>query len=355
MVEHLSGRYDFFIVTRNTDYLETEPYKDVEYNRWVDFQSGVKVFYASKEFRNKKTFKRIVNEQIFDVAYVNGIYSWKYSILPLIIFKKVKIKRVVVASRGMLAASAINVKADKKRVFLKVAKLLGLYRDVIFHVTNEKEGEDVKDALGSNVKTAVASNLPRKELIPANSIDKKRGTLNLVSLARIAPEKNTLYALERLADLPDSSDDITFDIYGQIYNEDYWKECEKVIEALPGNITVNYKGTISGDEVGITIQKYHALFMPTRGENFGHVILESLSAARPVLVSDQTPWRDLELKKAGWDLPLHNNQIWIEKIKELIAMENKEYQQWSRGARILAEGYVSSPELLEGYKRLFDS
>jgi hypothetical protein len=74
-----------------------------------------------------------------------------------------------------------------------------------------------------------------------------------------------------------------------------------------------------------------------------------------VLISDQTPWRNLEVKKAGWDLPLHNNQIWIEKIKELIAMENKEYQQWSRGARILAEEYVSSPELLEGYKRLFDS
>ena len=353
MVEYLASEYDFFIVTRNTDYLETEPYKDIEYNSWVNFQSGVKVFYASVEFQNKKIFKKLIQEENFDIAYVNGIYSWKFSILPLIVLKKSRIKKVVVASRGMLAQSAINVKSDKKRIFLKVAKLLGLYNGVTFHVTNEKEKEDVKSALGKDVKTVIATNLPRKNFMPFNKINKSANELKLVSLARIAPEKNTLYAIEKFAELAVKSGTITFDIYGQIYNKEYWKRCETIIDLLPENIKVSYKGTIPAEEVGTTIQKYHALFMPTRGENFGHVILESLSAGRPVLISDQTPWRELDRKKAGWDLVLQDNQIWIEKIKELIVMDDKEYQQWSSGARELAEEYVSSPELLEGYRRMF--
>ena len=36
--------------------------------------------------------------------------------------------------------------------------------------------------------------------------------------------------------------------------------------------------------------EYDAFVFPTRGENFGHVIAESLSASCPVVCTDQTPW-----------------------------------------------------------------
>jgi len=363
MVEHLAGEYDFYIITRNADYLSEESYEGVEYDKWVDFISGVKVFYASIAFQNRKTFKRLINETKFDVGYINGIYSWKFSILPLLVLKKSGIKKIIVASRGMLAGSAINVKADKKRIFLKIAKLFNLYSGVVFHVTNEKEAEDVKLAIGGNVKTVSASNLPRKNLITFKTLDKIKGELKLVSLARIAQEKNTLYAIEQLAELKDFNGTVLFDIYGQIYSDDYWQECQEVIKMLPDNIKVNYKGTVDAEEVGRTIQNYNTLFMPTQGENFGHVILESLSAGRPVLISDQTPWRGLESEKAGWDLPLNvpfdsaqgtMPRVFVSVIEEFCAMDGKEFNVWCQGARKLAEEYVSSPELLEGYKRMFD-
>jgi glycosyltransferase involved in cell wall biosynthesis len=157
-----------------------------------------------------------------------------------------------------------------------------------------------------------------------------------------------------LAELKDIHGEINFDIYGEIYNKEYWQECEKIIDKLPKNIKVNYKGTVPAEQVGSTIQNYHALFMPTRGENFGHVILESLSAGRPVLISDQTPWHDLEDKSAGWDISLKSSIEWTDNLNELSVMENDEYQKWSRGARKLAEEYVNSPELLEGYRGIFD-
>jgi glycosyltransferase involved in cell wall biosynthesis len=48
------------------------------------------------------------------------------------------------------------------------------------------------------------------------------------------------------------------------------------------------------------------LFLPSLGENFGHVIVEALSAGCPILISDRTPWRGLAERGVGWDLPLED-------------------------------------------------
>ena len=40
------------------------------------------------------------------------------------------------------------------------------------------------------------------------------------------------------------------------------------------------------------------MFLPSKGENFGHIIMESLAASTPVIISDLTPWKDLENARA---------------------------------------------------------
>lgn len=353
MVEYLGDKYDFYILTRNTDYTETIPYKNITYNQWVYFQEGVKVFYASEEYQNLSAYRKIIEYENFEAVYINGIYSWKYSILPLIALKKYAIKTIV-ASRGMLAKSAIDVKGGKKKVFLKLMKLFNLYKKAIFHATNEKERQDIIEAIGTKAKVVIADNLPKSDFPKDKYIEKRRGVLKLVSLARISPEKNTKFALERLADMGQFEGEISFDLYGQIYNQGYWEECKVVIGYLPQNIKVIHKGTVDAEQVGETIQKYHVLFLPSRGENFGHVILESLMAGRPVLISDQTPWKGLEEEKCGWDLALHEHEAWSKELVTIIKMEQEEYQVWCNGARNRAERFVNDPELVESYEGMFD-
>lgn len=386
MVDYLQEDYDFYIITRNTDYTESISYTTVQSNCWEHYSENVKVYYADQYHQNKKIYRQLMEEVKPDIAYINGVYSWKFSILPLIVAKKVKLKKVIVAARGMLAGSAIDVKGGKKKLFLKAARMAGLYKNAVFHATNTKEEEDIKKVLGQRLKVKVADNLPKQQLPDYRPLLKEKGELKLVSLARIAPEKNTLFALERLAELKDFDGNIQFDLYGQIYSEDYWQQCQAIITQLPHNITVSYKGTVDAELVGTTIQNYHALFMPTRGENFGHVILESLSAGRPVLISDQTPWRDLEVDKCGWDLNLEmrdemrevsverregsdevkgkrlkvkgkteksGNSAWCTVLSALVEMEQEEFESWCAGARKRAEHYVNDGTLVEGYHDLF--
>lgn len=351
MVDHLSGEFDFYIITRNTEYLEKLPYDNVLPDTWTDFASGVKVYYCSENRISLKRWRSLMDEVNPHTIYINGIYSFKFSLMPLLAAKWQKISHIVVAPRGMLASSAIDVKRVKKSVFLAFARFLGLYKRVWWHVTNTKEGEDVKRQLSKNGSQFVAPNLPKKLMVPVQSIDKLKGSLRLCSLARIAPEKNTLFALQCLAGL-NTSGHIVFDVYGQIYNEDYWNECKMVISNMPPTVKVNYKGIVTPDDIAHTLSRYHALFLPSCGENFGHVILESFMAGRPVIISDQTPWRQLKAKNAGWDLSLSSGSDFMEIIEYMTDMAQPDFDPMCKSANGLARDVMNDEEVIGVYREM---
>jgi len=107
------------------------------------------------------------------------------------------------------------------------------------------------------------------------------------------------------------------------------------------------------EEILNRISDYDAFVLPTLGENFGHVIFESLMSGIPVLISDQTPWRNLSATHAGWDIPLDRPEIFTEKIRELLAMDNTVHQQWRRGARSHAEMFLKNADFTRKYLELF--
>jgi glycosyltransferase involved in cell wall biosynthesis len=111
-------------------------------------------------------------------------------------------------------------------------------------------------------------------------------------------------------------------------------------------------GIIDSEKVGDVIGGYHFLFLPSRGENFGHVVLESFMASRPVLISDQTPWLNLENDGCGFDLPLKEG-VFTEKIAAMISKDNDVWQKMCTAARVKAEAFCNDKENLERYRGLF--
>jgi glycosyltransferase involved in cell wall biosynthesis len=293
MIAHLGEEYHFKVVTRNTDYTDTLPYPGIVPDGWTS-QQGFEGYYISRQRLNRKSIRHLLQSTAYDLVYINGIYSWYFSLLPLLLSRKHG-KPVVVSARGMLSSQALGVKSLKKTLFLKMAQRLNLYNHVCFHATNEKEAGDIRSLFGKDTCVKIAPNLPVKMEHRFAAKIKKPGDLVLISIARISPEKNTLYALQTLKNLPqDDRTTIQFDMYGPVYDQDYWGECRKIIEFLPSNIHVNYHGSISREEISGKFNLSHFLLMPTRGENFGHTILESLQSGCPVIISDRTPWRKLE-------------------------------------------------------------
>ena len=249
MVTHLSHKYQFLIVTRNTDYLESKPYPNIKSDEWVDLSENQKVYYFSKKNLTIKELKRLVKKTEFDFAYINGIYSFFFSILPLVLMSYFSKRKIIVAPRGMLSAQGLGVKSLRKKIFVFMSRMVGLYKKSTFHVTVDSERIDIEKLSLRQQSIYVVSNLPPKPSgIEIKKQIKKVGELRLVSIARISPEKNTLFALECLSS-HSYEGNILFDLYGAIYNQNYWDECERIIEELPSNIIVRYRGGLDNSRL----------------------------------------------------------------------------------------------------------
>jgi glycosyltransferase involved in cell wall biosynthesis len=353
LIEHLKDNIEFYVITRNTDYCDAIPYKNIESDIWNTFHPNIHVYYLSKKNINFLNIKSLIKNTNFDFIYINGLYSFYFSILPMFFAKFRKHKNMVVAPRGMLSLQALSVKSFKKLTFIVLAKFTGLFKNITFHATNEDEAIDIRRALGENTKTKVAPNLPaRIQTITWKERIKEKNAVKFISIARISPEKNTKYALERIIQCTKGK--IEFDLYGSIYNQSYWEECKNIIQKAHSNVQINYKGSVDYKDVADLLTVYHFLLLPSVGENFGHSILEALAAGCPVIISDLTPWKGLEQKKIGWDIPLKQSQKFNDVLQYCASLDQENYNILSQNAFKYAKMQIENPIILEQTKNLFN-
>lgn len=350
MATALSQNYSVFVLTSNTDFGSDLAY-NLPSDEWVVNDRGFKVNYLPSQQITKKKILLIIKDLQPDFIYLNGIYDFYFNIFPLWLKKRKQIQsEIIVAPNGMLAPSAIKFKSWKKKPFLFLLRILGVHKVSKWHTTSDKETQDVINFFGKNINIIHAPAFPPKPVASITSISKKTGALKLLFLSRIHPIKNLSFVLNILKSC---SLDITFNIAGPIEDTAYWEKCKQLISTLPSQVQTNYLGEIPHPKVSFLIQKSHLAILPTKGENYGYIIIETLNQGRPILISDQTPWRNLTKHQVGWDLPLNNPQAFIDAIEEMAAMDQKEYNEWAEGALQYAQSQINISELKEKYFLLF--
>lgn len=348
IVEHLKDKFDFYVATTDTDYHDAAPYPNVVTDLWTE-QNGYNIFYFSSGHLSFAALKQCAMQADCDVWYVNGIYSRFFSIYPVVLAKMIKPRRIIVSARGMLSPHALAIKPHIKKGYLFVAKLLRLFDNVIFHTTNDEESGYIHDIFGNSAQTVSIENLPRKVSVDYSFTPKNGNEVKLVSFARISPEKNTLFAIECLKQCKSQ---VTYHIYGQINSQGYWNECSKAISRLPGNVTVEYKGTVAPGDMAEVYRRYHFLYLPSTGENFGHAILESFINSKPVIISDKTPWTSLADKSVGWDLPLDDGKLFADTIDHCAALPEDEYRTMTLKVYEFAQSVCGSHDTKNQYIKL---
>ena len=68
LINHLGGDFEFLVITRDTDYCETEAYKTVKSNEWNKLNEHLSVFYIPEENLNKNFLEELVESTDFDTA-----------------------------------------------------------------------------------------------------------------------------------------------------------------------------------------------------------------------------------------------------------------------------------------------
>ena len=351
LIRILKNDFDVHILTTDTDHGEEKPYADVTSDEWIFSEElGINIFYARKASLNKRRIRSQIDFVDADYIYLNHLYSPLFVIYPLLLksFGKIKAK-VVVCPRGALFESAISVKAFKKRPLLFLYNILKIQKYVLFHATNDRESEAIKKYFpGSDI--VIADNLPLINQAQFVSILKRRGELKCVFISRIVPIKNLSYLLDLFRQLSCS---VRFTIAGPAEDIQYWNSCKQQINELPPNISVEYYGPVEKSNVLSVIQKNHLFILPTKGENFGHAIFEAFLSGRPVLISNQTPWRNLRQFNAGWDLPLEKPEEFIHVIQQMAETDQSEFDTYAKSAWCFADEFIKKSLSQNNYLKLF--
>lgn len=348
LIDQLGCELSFKLVTNDRDFGDTSPYEAINYDTWNKV-GNAEVIYIQPNIAGYKKMSKILNKKDYDIIYLNSFFSVRFSFVPILI-AKTSSKKVILAPRGEFSEGALSLKFQKKRMFIKLWKSLHLHHGTIFQASSHYEAEDIRKVLGSNADIFIAENIGSQEF--ANTLPiRDNSLLTLVFISRISPKKNLLLALQILQNVELS---VSYHIYGPIEDHDYWAECKAIIEVLPANIQVEYEGELYPNEVISTLSKYDAFFMPTKGENYGHVIAEALCAGLPILIADTTPWRNLQELGIGWDLPLSNLKAFGDAIDQLAIMSVDDHHQMRKQVLAWAKNKFSQRDAIEANIAMFN-
>ena len=343
LIDHLHNDFEFKILTSDTEYMESVPYPNIESDVWIKTDK-YEIMYLSKGKRTAKHVRSVIESITFDVAYINGVFSKVFSIAPLAVMKG---KRCIVATRGMFSPNALRIKKFKKQFFLNVAKLTGLYKHVEFHVTSDDEAAHVRILFGSNKLTVVPNLYPAFDERGSVS-SKESGTVNLLYVGRIAPEKNTLFAIQALMSCKER---VSLTVLGACYDEHYKSLCDKAVRELPENCEVIFLDPVAPEKVKTLLRKSHFMYLPTRGENYGHSIIEATLAGVPSLISDKTPWNNLQ--EHGCEVLELNEELFAKTIDSIAKETSDEYERRCVSVSNFASTFVKNNPTAESTKRLF--
>lgn len=188
------------------------------------------------------------------------------------------------------------------------------------------------------------------EVVPLKE-SKKRNFLKMVFLSRISTKKNLDGALKSLSFVKSN---VQYIIFGTNEDKSYWQACKEIIASLPSNIEVVYKGQLAPEEVISEMSQHDVLFLPAHHENFGHVIHEALRAGIPVLISDKTPWHQIQVEGCGWEYDDRDCQGFARKIDDLAGMDSRAFLELKMKALDYGRRFSKENDIVQKNRRMFE-
>ena len=300
----------------------------------------------SKILSNTKKMNDILSS--CNIFHFFGGWTLFYVKISLIALKLKK--KIIIHPMGLYEPWSLEQKIIKKKIawHLYQQKLL-LKADLIHCASTNEEKNLLK--LNKNFKTIVLPFGIDDNFIKKNNIKKKINKRALF-FSRLHKKKGLVDLIYIWNNLKNK--DWILDIVGD--GED--KEELKKIVFKKRFLNINFYDPIYKNKDKIKLfEKYDFFILPTKSENFGISILESLSRGLPVLTTDSTPWTSIKKYNAGWIVNKIQPELSIN-LKKIFRMKSNEFFIKSINSIKLAKKYkwsVIFKEYMKTYNQLLSS
>lgn len=293
--------------------------------------SGIKVFYCQNSSLIKKSFEEIKKA---DIVVLNSV-CYKAEII-LAIYSLLNSKKVIWSPRGEFSQSAIGGRLDK-RIFFKVLKTF-IADKIWFHATSDEEAKDIRNNLGQLTRII---RIPNYMELPERQEDSADEKPYFLFLGRIAPIK----ALDRIIEGFAKSDGFIkspaiLKIVGtnEAKYAEYGKALKDQVSCMGLNDKIKFLPPVFGDEKFKLLRSARFLVLLSESENFGNVVIESLSQGTPAITSKGTPWEILTETGAGYWVENSTEEI-SSTIDAAVGLSDDAYKEMRNNAYTLSRRY----------------
>lgn len=305
----------------------------IKSNSWI-ILDNIKVRYCTA--KSKLPF-RIIFYSWMELFKSDIVLFSSLCYLPnlfILLLALVTRKKIIWSPRGELFDSALR--GNKGKLFyFRILKLL-LNKKHVFHATSDDEKKVIQKYFGQNRRIEIVPNYME---LPQKMNRDKSSDKYLLYLGRIAPIKaldNLLLGLSLSSKFINSDFKI---LLAGIKQGDYYKSLEKILDDnLCIKNKVEFIGSIEGEEKFQLYANAYYTLLVSHSENFGNVIIESLSQGTPVIASKGTPWQILEETNSGYWI--NNNPETIGKyIDKILLLDKDKYSKIRDNAYSLAHKF----------------
>jgi glycosyltransferase involved in cell wall biosynthesis len=242
-----------------------------------------------------------------------------------------------VAPRGELEENAIKYRKKVKLILHKIALKIIYKRAKFILVTSYQELEFSKKFFK---KDMIFELIPNYIEIPKDKSLNKKDILNkknILYLGRLHPKKGISNLIKAYFSLDQSILNKHLLIIAGEGSAKYTNSLKMMVQKSNHKKNVIFLGHIEGDVKEQIYKESKVFVLPSFSENFGNVVLESLSFSTPVIASKYTPWEALEINKCGfWT---DNTPIKIMKVLEkILTMQKTDYLTYSMNSYEYVKG-----------------
>ncbi|MBW3466411.1 glycosyltransferase [Arthrospiribacter ruber] len=290
---------------------------DLPCNTKIELE-GVQVIYYSYRFWQLPF--RLLGSLFREVPRADILILSSFFYLPsmfCVILAKLFKKPVIISPRGEFSYSALEYKSFSKVLRIKFSKLL-YPNNITFHATSNQEVEDIRNVF-QHVKV---SKIPNFMILPPK-VDSNVGDYFLF-LGRIHSIKSIDNIIEALDFETFKNSKFEFRIAGFEAENGYLDRIRKLTVDRGLQAKVKFLGPVNGDEKNKLLANAKFLFLVSKSENFGNVVIESLAQGTPVVASFGTPWELLKEYDAGFWIDNQPSSI-MQTVSKILHMESNDY------------------------------
>lgn len=284
----------------------------------------------------------------YDLVHQHGIFL-PISILTL----SLKNTKIIINPHGYLEPEKLNFSKLKKQIALFLFENRNLKNCDCLVACSKKEASSLRK-LGFNQPIVILANgvddsilikkiKTNKPILFKNRYSISKKSKILLFLSRIHPWKGLKLLLKSILIIKDDFRINNWKLIIAGPNElNHLSELESFVNVNDISDLVNFIGPQYGQNKLNIIDSADCHILPTKGENFGISVIESLARGVPVITTKTTPWEELSLKKCGWWIERSEKEF-VKVLLDLINTDNKTFfEMGCNGIKLVKKKYLWS-------------